>query len=571
VATTIGESTDPGGAAGESPDVRTVILTVDDDPSVSRAVARDLRRRYGSEYRIVRAESGAQALDALRELRLRGDLVAVILADYRMPQMTGIEFLEEAMDLFPHARRVLLTAYADTNAAIDAINVVDLDHYLLKPWDPPDEKLYPVMDEMLALWHSSDHRPVEETKVVGHRWSARSSSVREFLSRNQVAYRWYPSEDEEGKQLLAAAHTDDLHLPVVITPSGDALVEPTDAELAEFVGIDTTPVSEFYDLVVIGGGPAGLGAAVYGASEGLRTLLVERTAAGGQAGQSSRIENYLGFPDGVSGAQLTDRARRQAAKFGAELVTTREVVALEVNGSARSVLFADWARINAHAVILATGVSYRQLTAPGITELTGRGVYYGSAMTEAANCADQDVFIVGGANSAGQAAVYFARRSRSVTILVRGPSLEASMSYYLVQQIAAIDNISVRTCTEVVAGDGDEHLEHLTLRNSADGTTEVVDAQWLFVFIGAAPHTEWLDGIVVRDERGFVITGPDLPLEGSRPRGWDLDRAPYHLETSVPGVFVAGDARAESAKRVASAVGEGAMAVMLVHRYLEVS
>jgi thioredoxin reductase (NADPH) len=335
------------------------------------------------------------------------------------------------------------------------------------------------------------------------------------------------------------------------------------------VGIGTTPAAEFYDLVVVGGGPAGLGAAVYGASEGLRTLLVERTAAGGQAGQSSRIENYLGFPDGVSGAQLTERARRQAAKFGAELVTTREVVAIEAKGSARSVLFADWGRIDAHAIILATGVSYKQLSAPGIPELTGRGVYYGSAMSEATSCAGQDIYIVGGANSAGQAAVYFSSRSRSVTILVRGPSLEASMSYYLVQQIDTIPNIHVRTCTEVIEGSGDEHLEHLTLRNSADGTTEVVDAQFLFIFIGATPHTEWLEDVVVRDDHGFVVSGPDLPLDGQHPRGWELDRAPYHLETSVPGVFVAGDARFESAKRVASAVGEGAMAVMLVHRYLE--
>jgi thioredoxin reductase (NADPH) len=566
--TTTGGSTEDEGST-PSTTARTAILSVDDDPAVSRAVARDLRRRYGSEYRIIRAESGSQALDALRELRLRGDMVALILADYRMPNMTGIEFLEEAMDLFPDARRVLLTAYADTDAAISAINVVDLDHYLLKPWDPPEEKLYPVVDDMLNLWKATGRRAVEVVKVVGHRWSARSSDVREFLSRNQVAYRWYPSEEDEGRQLLAAAGADDHHLPVVITPSGEVLIEPSDSEVAAQVGIGTTPAADFYDLVVVGGGPAGLGAAVYGASEGLRTLLVERTAAGGQAGQSSRIENYLGFPDGVSGAQLTERARRQAAKFGAELVTTREVVAIEAKGSARSVLFADWGRIDAHAIILATGVAYKQLSAPGIPELTGRGVYYGSAMSEATSCADQDVYIVGGANSAGQAAVYFSSRSRSVTILVRGPSLEASMSYYLVQQIDTVPNIHVRTCTEVIGGSGDEHLEHLTLRNSADGTTEVVDAQFLFIFIGAMPHTEWLQDVVIRDDHGFVVSGPDLPLDGQRPRGWELDRAPYHLETSVPGVFVAGDARFESAKRVASAVGEGAMAVMLVHRYLE--
>src|SRR6266487_1870239 len=555
--------TTPGGAA------RTAIVTVDDDPGVSRAVARDLRRRYGEQHRIVRAESGDAALDALREMRLRGDEVAVIVADYRMPGMNGLEFLERAMDLYPAARRVLLTAYADTGAAIDAINVVDLDHYLLKPWDPPEEKLYPVVDDLLSKWHEEERRPVHVTKVVGHRWSARSSEVREFLARNQIAYRWYESEGPDGQRLMEAAGADGLRLPVVITPDGQPLVEPTDAELASCVGLATTPSKDFYDLIVIGGGPAGLGAAVYGASEGLRTVLVERTATGGQAGQSSRIENYLGFPDGVSGAQLTDRARRQAAKFGAEVLTARDVVGLEVNGSARGVRFADGSRVDAHTVILATGVSYRQLSAPGAAELTGRGVFYGSTLTEAATCVGQDVFIVGGANSAGQAAVYLSRHARSVTLLVRGPSLQRSMSYYLIQQIEGIPSISVRTCTDVVAAEGDDHLERLVLRDSSAGTTQTVDAQLLFVFIGAAPLTDWLEGVVARDSRGFVIAGPDLAADGERPAGWVPDRAPYHLETSVPGVFVAGDARAESAKRVASAVGEGAMAVMLVHRYLE--
>ncbi|HEX5189957.1 MAG TPA: FAD-dependent oxidoreductase [Streptosporangiaceae bacterium] len=548
---------------------RPAILTVDDDPGVSRAVARDLRRKYGEDHRIVRAESGADGLDALRQMKLRGDLVAVIMADYRMPEMNGIEFLERAMDVYPAARRALLTAYADTGAAIDAINVVDLDYYLLKPWEPPEEKLYPVVDSLLESWRSADHRPVAETKVVGHRWSARSSQVREFLARNQVPYRWYSSDDEEGRRLLEAAGTDGMRLPLVITPDGDALVEPSDSELASRVGLATTPSEAFYDLIVVGGGPAGLGAAVYGASEGLRTVLVERTATGGQAGQSSRIENYLGFPDGVSGAQLTDRARRQAAKFGAELLTTREVVGLEVNGSARRVAFGDGTSVGAHTVILATGVTYRQLTVPGIADLTGRGVFYGSALTEATSCADHDIYIVGGANSAGQAAVYLAKGARSVTLLVRGSSLERSMSHYLVQQVAATPRVSVRTCTEVAAAHGTDHLERLTLRDSRTGGTETVDAQWLFVFIGAAPLTEWLDGVVQRDERGFVLAGPDLVGGGSRPQGWPFDRPPYHLETSVPGVFVAGDVRAESAKRVASAVGEGAMAVMLVHRYLE--
>src|SRR4051812_4165772 len=550
---------------------RTVILTVDDDPGVSRAVARDLRRRYGESYRIVRAESGESALEALRELKLRGDLVAVILADYRMPQMNGIEFLEQALDVYPGARRVLLTAYADTSAAIDAINVVDLDHYLLKPWDPPEEKLYPVLDDLLEAWRCSDYRPVPATKVIGPRWSARSSDVREFLARNQVPYRWYSTEEPEGQRLLAAAGQDGQLLPVVITPDGTPLVKPEAPDLAAHVGLATTPTADFYDLVVIGGGPAGLGAAVYGASEGLRTVLVERSATGGQAGQSSRIENYLGFPDGVSGAQLTDRARRQAARFGAEILTTREVTGLEVNGAARIVRFSDGSAIAAHSVILATGVSYRQLDAPGAADLTGCGVFYGSALTEAAACQNHDVYIVGGANSAGQAAMFLARGAKSVTLLVRGPDLSASMSYYLIQQIDEAPNIAVRSHTVVDAAHGSGRLDRLTLRHVTTGETEEVEAQWMFVFIGAAPLTGWLDGTVLRDERGFILAGPDLTPDGRPPADWELDRPPYHLETNIPGVFVAGDARAESAKRVASAVGEGAMAVMLVHRYLEQS
>ncbi|MBT2411430.1 FAD-dependent oxidoreductase [Streptomyces sp. ISL-12] len=550
---------------------RTVIMTVDDDPGVSRAVARDLRRRYGAAHRIVRAESGESALQALRELKLRGDLVAVILADYRMPRMNGIEFLEQAMDVYPAARRVLLTAYADTNAAIDAINVVDLDHYLLKPWDPPEEKLYPVLDDLLAAWRAGDHKPVPSTKVVGHRFSARCSEVREFLARNQVPYRWYSADEPEGRRLLSAAGQDGQRLPVVITPDGTPLVEPEAADLAARVGLATTPAAGFYDLVVIGGGPAGLGAAVYGASEGLRTVLVERSATGGQAGQSSRIENYLGFPDGVSGAQLTDRARRQATKFGAEILTAREVTGLEVNGSARTVRFSDGSAVAAHSVILATGVSYRELAAPGTGDLAGCGVFYGSALTEAAACQGHDVYIVGGANSAGQAAMYLARGAKSVTLLVRGPSLAASMSHYLIQQIEDTPNIVVRCGTVVESAHGDGRLERLTLRDTESGRSELVDAQWLFVFIGAAPLTDWLDGTVARDERGFILAGPDLTADGRPPAGWEPARPPYHLETSVPGVFVAGDARAESAKRVASAVGEGAMAVMLVHRYLEQS
>ena len=545
-----------------------VILTVDDDPGVSRSVARDLRRRYGADYRIVRAESGRDALDALRELALRGEPVAAILADYRMPEMNGIDFLEAAMDIAPHARRALLTAYADTDAAIRAINVVDVDHYLLKPWDPPEEKLYPVIDALVETWRAVGVREVEETRVVGHRWSAECFGVRDFLARNSVPYRWYSIDEPEGARLLEAAGAGPEDVPVVITTDGTALKNPTEAEIASAVGLTTEPAGDFYDLIVIGGGPAGLGSAVYGASEGLRTVLVERQATGGQAGQSSRIENYLGFPDGVSGAQLTDRARRQAAKFGAEVLTARDVTGLEIRGSARVVKFGDGSEIAAHAVVLATGVSYRSLDAPGVAELTGRGIFYGSAATEAPGCAGQDVYIVGGANSAGQAAVFFSRHARTVTLLVRGPDLESSMSTYLIKQLDAIDNVHLRTGTEVAEACGDGHLQRLVLADRASGEKQEVEAGSMFVFIGAAPRTDWLDGVLVRDDRGFLPTGPDLVTRGARPAGWPLDRDPYHLESSVPGVFVAGDVRAESVKRVASAVGEGAMAVTLVHRYL---
>jgi thioredoxin reductase (NADPH) len=548
---------------------RPAILTVDDDPSVSRAVARDLRRQYGEGYRIVRAESGAQALEALREIKLRGEQVALLLADYRMPAMSGIEFLEQAMDLFPLARRVLLTAYADTDAAIQAINVVDLDHYLLKPWDPPEEKLYPVVDGLLDAWTATDRQPPREIRVIGHRWSARSYEVRDFLARNLVPFRWYLAEDPEAQRLMSAAGVGDDKLPVVITADGTAMIEPSDAELAQHVGLATTPSTDFYDLIVVGGGPAGLGAAVYGGSEGLRTVLVERRATGGQAGTSSRIENYLGFPDGVSGEQLTERARRQAVKFGVELLTARAVVGLEQRGNAKVVRFDDGSEIAGHTVILATGVAYRMLEAPRLTDFTGRGVYYGAATTEGPSCRSQDVYIVGGANSAGQAAMYFCRYATKVTLLVRGTTLDSSMSRYLIDQIENQDNIEVRTCTEVVGGEGDDHLETLTLLDKASGESETVPASWLFVFIGAAPRTDWLDGCLDRDRRGYVLTGPDLVVDGHRPAGWTLERDPYHLEASVPGVFVAGDVRSDSVKRVASAVGEGAMAVTLVHRYLE--
>ena len=546
-----------------------VLLTVDDDPGVSRAVARDLRRRYGQDHRIVRAESGRQALEALREIKLRGDPVALLLADYRMPEMSGLEFLEQAMDLFPHARRALLTAYADTDAAIQAINVIDLDHYLLKPWEPPSEKLYPVLDELVELWRTAGDKPVTATQVVGHRWSARSYEVRDFLARNSVSYRWLNADEPEGRRLLEAAGLDETSIPLVVTPEGDSLVNPGVEELAARVGLSTTPATDFYDTVIVGGGPAGLGAAVYAASEGLRTVMVEQEATGGQAGQSARIENYLGFPDGVSGAQLTDRARRQAARFGAEILTAAAVTGLEARGSSRVVRFADGGEVAAHTVVLATGVSYHTLEAPGVEELTGRGIFYGSTATEAPTCAGEDVYVVGGANSAGQAAVFLARHARQVTMLVRADGLERSMSHYLIRQIRDTGNIQVRPNTSLVGASGTDHLERLRLCDTSDGTVEEVKAGYLFVFIGATPCTEWLDGVVERDRKGFVVTGPDLLAGGRRPRGWPLDRDPYYLEASVPGVFAAGDARANSVKRVASAVGEGAMAIQLVHGYLE--
>ncbi|HWB35486.1 MAG TPA: FAD-dependent oxidoreductase, partial [Rugosimonospora sp.] len=438
-----------------------------------------------------------------------------------------------------------------------------------KPWDPPEEKLYPVVDALIEAWQASGEKEVPEAKLVGHRWSAPSYEIRDFLARNAVPYRWYSADEPEGERLLEAAGVGPEGVPLVITAEGRALPAPSTAEVATAVGLSTDPAADFYDLIIIGGGPAGLGAAVYGASEGLRTVLVERLATGGQAGQSSRIENYLGFPDGVSGDQLTERARRQATKFGTEILTARNVVALERRGSARVVRFADGGEIAAHAVLLATGVSYRPLAAPGCDDFTGRGVYYGSAATQGPDCAGEDVYIVGGANSAGQAAVFFSRHARSVTLVIRGDGLERSMSHYLIQQLRDIPNVSVRANAEVVAASGDGHLESITVRDNESGKCETLETGHLFIFIGAEPCTDWLGGEIFCDPQGFLCTGPDLVVDGVRPRPWDLDREPYYLETSLPGVFAAGDARSTSVKRVASAVGEGAMAVTLIHRYLE--
>jgi thioredoxin reductase (NADPH) len=548
---------------------RPVLLTVDDDRAVSRAVARDLRRRYGDRYRVVRAESGADALAVLRELTARGEVTALLLADHRMPGMTGVEFLEQAMDLAPSARRVLLTAYADTDAAIRAINDVDLDHYLLKPWDPPEELLYPVLDELLESWQRTARAPFDGLTLLGHQWSAETQELKEFLARNQVPYRHLQGEDATAIR-RAAGLEDDAALPATVLPDGTVLTRPSLRELAEQCGLATTAGSPFYDVVVVGAGPAGLGSAVYAGSEGLRTLLVERTATGGQAGTSSRIENYLGFPRGVSGAELASRARDQAVKFGVEVLTTAEVTRIAPHGDGRVLDFADGSQVTAHAVVLATGVEWTRLPARGAEEFAGRGVYYGADPHEALGCRDEVVHLVGAANSAGQAALHFARFAARVVMLCRGPDLRRSMSEYLVARIEASDTIEVRTCTEVLAVEGDGHVERLVLSSSETGQTETVPASRLFVFIGAQPPTDWLGEAFARDSRGFLRTGPALlDADGRPPADWPLSRAPYHLECSVPGVFVAGDVRAESVKRVASAVGEGAMAVTLVHRYLE--
>ncbi len=548
-----------------------VLLTVDDDAAVSQALTRDLRRQYADRFRVVRAESGPQALDILRDLRLADERTALLLADHRMPGMTGVEFLEESLALFPDAKRVLLTAYSDVDAVIRAINRVGLDYYLLKPWDPPAEKLYPVLDELIDDW-LADYRPTfEGIRLIGHRWSARSHEIKDFLTRNHVPFQWLDVETSpEARELLSASQITPSPetLPVVITADRSVLEAPDNARLAGHIGLHTTADLPFYDLVVVGAGPAGLAAAVYGASEGLRTVLVERHVTGGQAGQSSRIENYLGFPNGISGSELARRATAQASRFGAEIVSVQDATGLEASAAARLVRLAGGGTLNAHSVIVATGVDYRRLDAPGIDKLTGRGVYYGAALAEAQNVSDQDVYLVGGANSAGQAALYFARYARQVNLVVRADRLEKSMSRYLVDRILEHPRIRVLVNSEVVEACGDEHLEGLGIANRVEGTEMRLSADYLFVFIGAHPHTDWLGASIARDERGFILSGADVLRDGASPR-WPLEREPLLLETSLPGVFVAGDVRRSSMKRVASAVGDGAMAVYLVHQYLE--
>jgi thioredoxin reductase (NADPH) len=546
---------------------RPVLLAVDDEPSVARAVERDLRRRYGRDYRVLRAGSGEEALATLREAKLRGTPIALLLVDQRMPGMSGVELLEAAREIAPSAKSALLTAYADTQAAIDAINRVSLDHYLLKPWDPPEEQLYPVIDDLLDAWRAEAPADADRIQVVGHRWSRESHDARDFLARNQVPFQWLDVErEDEARRLLAAAEGDGV-LPLVLFPDGGSLHGPTITELAERTGVLRRAERPFYDLVIVGGGPAGLAAAVYGASEGLTTALVERDAPGGQAGQSSRIENYLGFPVGLSGGDLARRATTQAQRFGAELLTVQQVTRIEQRGPSKVVHLAGGEELGAAAVIVATGVDYRLLEAPGVEELTGRGVYYGGSRTEGVSCRDEHVVVVGGANSAGQAAIYFANYAQQVTILYRGDSLAKSMSRYLIDTIEATPNITVRTNAEVAAAHGDDQLERITVRDTAGGADEEMELAAMFVFIGARPQTEWLPDDVARDRRGFVLAGSELLLEDVRPR-WRLDRNPYLLETTMPGLFVAGDVRSQSMKRVASAVGEGSMAVSFVHEYL---
>ncbi|MBI4783414.1 MAG: FAD-dependent oxidoreductase [Oscillatoriophycideae cyanobacterium NC_groundwater_1537_Pr4_S-0.65um_50_18] len=553
------------------------ILSIDDDPDVLQAVSRDLRNQYGDRFRIVRADSGIAALEVIRQLKLRNEVVALFLVDQRMPQMGGVEFLEQAKVIFPEAKRVLLTAYADTEAAIQSINSARLDYYLLKPWDPPEERLYPVLDDLLDDWLSAFRPPFTGIRVVGHRWSPLSHQAKDFLARNQIPYQWLDVELEpEAEKLVTYAEMDGKQaLPLVLFPDGSRLIQPSNLAIAAKIGLQTQAERPFYDLAIVGGGPAGLAAAVYGASEGLSTVMIEREAPGGQAGSSSRIENYLGFPVGLSGADLARRAVTQSRRFGVEILTPQEVMGVRLAEPYQILQLADGSEISSHALLVATGVSYRKLDVPGMEKLYGAGVYYGAAMTEAIACQGEIVYIVGGANSAGQAAMHFAKYAREVVMLVRSSSgvdglspLAKSMSQYLIDQIEATPNITVCGGCVIEEVKGDAQLEAIVIKHIATDAIETVNASSLFIFIGAMPKTDWLDGTVERDERGFVLTGPDLMREGKKPKGWNLDRLPFLLETSVPGIFAAGDVRYGSVKRVASGVGEGAIAVQFIHRYL---
>ena len=549
-----------------------ILLSVDDDPDVLRAIERDLRSQYGADYRVIGSDSPEKALDLLKQLKVRNDNVALLLADQRMPRMDGVEFLQEGMQIFPEAKRALLTAYADTNAAISAINHANINYFFMKPWDPPADHLYPQLDDLLDDWRASYRPAFDGIRVLGTRWSPKSYELRDFLARNHVPYQWIDVElsasDPETKRLLDVLGPDAASLPVVLFPDGTKLLEGIPADVAQKVGLRTRAQTNFYDLAIIGGGPAGLAAAVYGASEGLHTVMVEREAPGGQAGMSSRIENYLGFPVGLSGGDLARRAVVQAQRFGVEILSPQEAVSVRTEGSYRIIKLADGSEFSCHALMVATGVQWRRLEAPGVDKLQGAGVYYGGGATEALSCKGEIVYVVGGANSAGQAAINFAKYAQRVVILVRGEGLAATMSQYLIDQIQETPNIQLWTHASVTEVHGDKHLEEISVLCSDTDKTERVPAGSMFIFIGALPRTEWLAGLIERDDRGFILTGPDLIRNGERPKGWTPDRDPFLLETNVPGIFAVGDVRHGSVKRVASGVGEGSVAVQFIHQYL---
>jgi thioredoxin reductase (NADPH) len=549
-----------------------ILLSVDDDSDVLRAIERDLRSKYGAEYRVLASDSPEGGLDLLRQLKVRNDTVALLLADQRMPQMDGVHFLQQAKDIFPDAKRALLTAYADTNAAISAINEVNINYFFLKPWDPPEQHLYPQLDDMLDDWQASYHPPFEGIRVLGTRWSPRSYELRDFFARNHVPYQWIDVElsinDPETQRLLGALGPEAASLPVVLFPDGTKFLEAVPTAIAQKVGLRTRAQTDFYDLAIVGGGPAGLAAAVYGASEGLHTVIVEREAPGGQAGMSSRIENYLGFPTGLSGGDLARRAVVQAQRFGVEVLSPQEAVAARIEGPYRIIKLPDGSEISCHALMIATGVQWRRLDAPGVDRLQGAGVYYGGGATEALSCKNEIVYVIGGANSAGQAAMNFARYAERVVILVRGESLSSTMSQYLIDQVKRTPNIQVWTHASVAEAHGGSHLEEISVTCSDTNKIERVPAAAMFIFIGALPRTDWLGDVVQRDDRGFILTGPDLLWSGARPKGWTLDRDPFLLETNVPGIFAVGDVRHGSVKRVASGVGEGSVAVQFIHQYL---